>query len=207
MPTATTNTTSPTTTTTTMKRCFDGITAGGARRVDILVNNAGVGHVGTVETTRGEDMDRCYNINVKGVYHCLQAGVSSMMADGKGGAIVNLASIASVIGLADRFAYSMSKGAVLTMTYSVATDYVQKGIRCNCVCPARIHTPFVDTFLKANYPGREQAMFDKLAAYQPMNRMGRPKEVANLVLYLCSDEAGFVTGAAYPVDGGVTAHM
>uniref|UniRef100_A0A7S3BTZ3 Uncharacterized protein n=1 Tax=Haptolina ericina TaxID=156174 RepID=A0A7S3BTZ3_9EUKA len=139
-------------------------------------------------------MDRMYAVNVKGVFHCLKAGVNMMLADGKGGAIVNLASIASVIGLADGFAYSMSKGAVLTMTLSVATDYVKKGIRCNCVCPGRVHTPFLDSFLAKNYPGKEKEMFQKLSAYQPIGRMGRPEEIAGLILYLCSDEAAFVRG-------------
>jgi NAD(P)-dependent dehydrogenase (short-subunit alcohol dehydrogenase family) len=99
----------------------------------------------------------------------------------------------------------MSKGAVLTMTRSVAADYVGRNIRCNCICPARIHTPFVDGFLAENYPGREAEMFQKLSSYQPIGRMGRPEEVAALTLYLCSDEAAFVTGQAYPIDGGVTA--
>ena len=176
---------------------FTAITTGpDGGRVDILVNNAGIGHVGTVETTDAEAMDRMYAVNVKGVYHCLQAAVSRMMTDGKGGAILNLASIASLIGLNDRFAYSMSKGAVLTMTLSVATDYVKKGIRCNCICPARIHTPFVDAFLAKSYPGQESSMFKQLSEYQPIGRMGTPKEVAAVALFLCSDEAAFITGAA-----------
>src|SRR5262245_63298518 len=117
-----------------------------------------------------------------------------------GGVILNMASIASLIGLPDRFAYSMTKGAVLTMTKSIAVNYVKKNIRCNCICPARVHTPFVDGFLKAIYPGREAEMLQKLSEYQPMGRMGRPEEVAALALYLCTDEAAFVTGAAYPID-------
>jgi NAD(P)-dependent dehydrogenase (short-subunit alcohol dehydrogenase family) len=176
-------------------------------RVDILVNNAGVACVGTVQQTSEADMDRQYRVNIKGVFYCTKFAVNSMMQDGKGGSIVNLASIASVIGLADRFAYSMSKGAVLTMTYSVATDYVKKGIRCNCVTPGRVHTPFVDGYLKKNFPGREAEMFDKLSAYQPIGRMGKPSEVASLVLYLASDEAAFITGSAYAVDGGVACRM
>jgi len=142
---------------------------------------------------------------VRGVFYCLKHGVRLMLADGKGGAIVNLASIASLIGLADRFAYSMTKGAVLTMTRSVAVDYVKRKIRCNCVCPARVHTPFVDGYLAKNYPGREAEMFAKLSEWQPVGRMGRPEEIAALILYLCSDEASFVTGAAYPIDGGRSA--
>lgn len=172
-------------------------------RVDALVNNAGVAHVGNVEKTTPEDLDRLYQVNVKGVYHCLHFAVPKMVAQG-GGAVVNLASIASKIGLADRFAYSMSKGAVLTMTLSVARDYVDKHIRCNCVCPARVHTPFVDGYLEKNYPPEERgAMFDKLSKYQPVGRMGKPEEVASLAHFLLSDEAAFITGAAYDLDGGV----
>jgi NAD(P)-dependent dehydrogenase (short-subunit alcohol dehydrogenase family) len=172
-------------------------------RLDFLVNNAGIAHVGTVLTTSAEDLDRVYAVNVRGVYHCLRFGVEKMLATG-GGAIVNLASIASKVGIADRFAYSMSKGAVLTMTLSVARDFVDKGIRCNCVCPARIHTPFVDNFLSKNYSGKETEMFAKLSRAQPIGRMGQPDEVATLIAYLLSDEAGFMTGAAYDIDGGFT---
>jgi NAD(P)-dependent dehydrogenase (short-subunit alcohol dehydrogenase family) len=180
---------------------FDAVSAA-AGRLDILVNNAGIAHIGTVETTTEADLDRIYAVNVKGVHLCSQAGVRLMLASG-GGAILNLASIASLIGLTDRFAYSMSKGAVLTMTRSIAVDYVKQGIRCNCVCPARVHTPFVDGYLRDNYPGREDEMFRQLSEYQPVGRMAQPDEVAALALYLCSDEASFITGQAYPIDGGV----
>ncbi|HEY3593513.1 MAG TPA: SDR family oxidoreductase, partial [Polyangiaceae bacterium] len=173
-------------------------------RVDILVNNAGVAHVGTALNTDEEAFDRLYRVNVKGVFLCTKAVLPHMIDQG-GGSILNLASIASFIALEDRFAYSMTKGAVLTMTRSVAIDFVKKGIRCNCVCPARVHTPFVDGYLAKSYPGREAEMFKKLSDYQPMGRMGRPDEVANLAVYLCSDEAAFVTGAAFPIDGGVLA--
>lgn len=175
----------------------------GLDRVDVLVNSAGVAHIGNLLGTPVEDFDRVYGVNVKGVYLTMQAVLPKMLAHG-GGAILNLASIASKVGIADRFAYSMSKGAVLTMTLSVAKDYVSKNIRANCVCPARIHTPFVDGFLAKNYPDNRDEMFGKLSAYQPIGRMGRPDEVAGLIAYLCSDEAAFVTGSAYDIDGGVT---
>jgi 2-keto-3-deoxy-L-fuconate dehydrogenase len=171
-------------------------------RIDILVNNAGVVHVGTIEQTTEDDFDQLYRVNVKGVYLCSRAAVPVMVRQG-GGVILNMASIVSLIGVAERFAYSMSKGAVLTMTKSVAIDYVSQKVRCNCICPARVRTPFVDGFVSKNYPGREEEMLRRLSEYQPMGRMGTPEEVAYLALYLCSDEAAFVTGQAYPLDGGV----
>jgi len=175
----------------------------GLNRLDILVNNAGIAHVGTVLSTTPEDLDRLYAVNVRGVYHCLHFGVEKMVAGG-GGVILNMASIASKVGIPDRFAYSMTKGAVLTMTLSVARDFVDKKIRCNCICPARVHTPFVDGFLAKTYPGQEAEMFAKLAAGQPIGRMGEPGEVASLAAFLCSDEAAFITGSAYDLDGGFT---
>ena len=184
-----------------VQAAFDQIVAT-HKRVDILVNNAGVAHVGNIERTPEEDFDRLYQVNVKGVYLCSRAAVPLMVAQG-GGVILNMASIVSLIGVADRFAYSMSKGAVLTMTKSVAVDYVKANVRCNCICPTRIRTPFVEGFVAKNYPGREEEMFRELSAYQPMGRMGTPEEVSYLALYLCSDEASFVTGQAYPLDGGV----
>jgi 2-keto-3-deoxy-L-fuconate dehydrogenase len=182
-------------------RAFDAIDAT-HRRLDILVNNAGIAHVGTIEQTSEADLDRLYAVNVKGVYLCARAAVPMMLRQ-RGGVMLNLASIASLIGLPDRFAYSMTKGAVLSMTRSIAVDYMKQNIRCNCICPARVHTPFVDNYLAQNYPGRESEMMRRLSAYQPIGRMGTPEEVAYLALYLCSEEASFVTGQAYPIDGGV----
>ena len=173
-------------------------------RLDILVNNAGIAHVGSIEQTTPEDLDRVYRVNVVGVYLCARAAVDVMLKQG-GGVILNMCSIAALVGIPDRFAYSMTKGAVLTMTRSIAVDYVKRGIRCNCICPARVHTPFVDGYLAKNYPGREAEMLKTLSDYQPIGRMGLPDDVAGLALYLCSDEASFVTGSAYPIDGGVTA--
>ena len=168
--------------------------------VDVLVNSAGVAHVGNVEQTSEEDLDRLYAVNVKGVYNALKAAVPAMK--GRGGAIVNVASVAATVGIPDRFAYSMTKGAVLTMTYSVARDYIHERIRCNAVSPARVHTPFVDGYLARNYPGREAEMFERLSQSQPIGRMGRPDEVADLTLFLCSDAAAFITGSNYTIDGG-----
>ncbi|TRZ42299.1 SDR family NAD(P)-dependent oxidoreductase [Robertkochia solimangrovi] len=170
-------------------------------RIDILVNNAGIAHVGNVENTTPEDLDKLYNVNIKGVYNCLYAVIPYMRSRNYG-VVINMASIASTVAVADRFAYSMTKGAVLAMTYSIAKDYIGDGIRCNAISPARIHTPFVDGFIKANYPGKEKEMFKKLAATQPIGRMGMPQEVADLALFLASDEASFITGTEFPIDGG-----
>ncbi|QXP57516.1 glucose 1-dehydrogenase [Cellulophaga sp. HaHa_2_95] len=169
--------------------------------IDILINNAGIAHIGNVENTPEEAFDRVYQVNVKGVYNCIYSTIPHMKKN-KSGVIINMASIASSVGISDRFAYSMSKGAALTMTYSIAKDYVQDGIRCNCISPARIHTPFVDGFINENYPDNKEEMFEKLSQTQPIGRMGMPEEVANLALYLCSDEASFVTGTNFPIDGG-----
>lgn len=170
-------------------------------RVHILVNNAGIAHVGKLETTSEQDFDRLFRVNVKGIYNCMFAAIEHMKRHG-GGVILNLASIAAWAGLADRFAYSMTKGAVVSMTYSVAKDYLASNIRCNSISPARVHTPFVDGFLHQNYPGREQQVFGELAHSQPIGRMAEPDEVASLALFLCSDEAAFITGVDYPIDGG-----
>lgn len=171
--------------------------------IDILVNNAGVAHVGTLETTSEADFDRVQRVNVKGVYLCSQVVLPALLERPNGGVILNMASIASLIGIESRFAYSISKGAVLSLTRSIAVDYVARKIRCNCICPARVHTPFVDGFLAKHYPGREREVFEQLSAYQPIGRMGRPDEVAAMALYLCSDEASFITGQAFGIDGGV----
>ncbi len=170
-------------------------------RLDILVNNAGISQIGSIESTNEAEFDRILRINVKGYYNCIHASIASMKAKG-GGVILNMASVAGSAGLAERFGYSTSKGAVIAMTYSVAKDFVAHGIRCNCISPGRVHTPFVDSYLSKTYPGREQEMFQKLAATQPIGRMGEPEEVASLALYLCSDAAAFITGTNYPIDGG-----
>jgi 2-keto-3-deoxy-L-fuconate dehydrogenase len=167
----------------------------------VLVNNAGISHVGNLEATTEADFDRIYRVNIKGMYNCMYACIGQLKANG-GGVILNMASIAGSAGIADRFAYSMSKGAVIAMTYSVAKDYLAHNIRCNCISPARVHTPFVDDYLRRNYPGKEQEMFEKLAKSAPLGRMAEPDEVAALALFLCSEEAKFLTGVDYPIDGG-----
>ena len=168
--------------------------------VDILINNAGISQVGTLESTSEEDFDRIFRVNVKGMYNCMFALIPHLKT--RGGIILNMASIAASTGLSERFAYSMSKGAVVSMTYSVARDYLHHNIRCNCISPARVHTPFVDGYLRQNYPGREAEIFRKLSETQPIGRMAQPREVADLALFLCSDEAAFITGTDYPIDGG-----
>ena len=172
-----------------------------AHQIDILVNNAGIAHVGNAENTAEADFDRLTSVNVKGVYNFLHAVIPPMKKSG-GGVILNMASVASSVGIPDRFAYSMTKGAVVGMTLSVAKDYIHQNIRCNCVSPGRVHTPFVDGFIAKNYPGQEKEMFEKLSKTQPIGRMAEPEEIANLVLYLCSEEAAFITGCDYAIDGG-----
>jgi len=170
-------------------------------KVDILINNAGIAHIGKADTTSEADFERVFNVNVKGAYNCLH-GVLPLMVKQGGGVVLNVSSIAAVVGITDRFAYSMSKGAIQAMTYSVARDYIANNIRCNCICPARVYTPFVENFVAKNYPGKEQEMFDKLSKSQPIGRMGTTGEIATLILYLCSDEASFITGCDYAIDGG-----
>ena len=169
--------------------------------VDILVNNAGVAHIGTIATTTPEEFERLFRVNVQGVFLCTRAVIAGMVERGRG-VILNMASVAASAGLADRFAYSMTKGAVAAMTLSIARDYVKAGIRCNSISPGRVHTPFVDNYLAKHYPGREREMFDRLSATQPVGRMGQPSEVASLARFLASDEAAFITGTDYPIDGG-----
>jgi 2-keto-3-deoxy-L-fuconate dehydrogenase len=187
--------TSPASVTAEFDKIFD------QRQIGILVNSAGVSHIGTIETTSTEDFERLFAVNVRGTFLCMQACVPHMLQN-SGGIILNLASIAATAGLPDRFAYSMTKGAVLSMTLSVARDYLARNIRCNCISPARVHTPFVDNFVKKNYPGREEETLASLAKAQPIGRMGTPEEIAALAVYLCSSDASFITGADIPIDGG-----
>lgn len=170
------------------------------KHINILVNNAGIAHVGNLEATSEEDFDRLMRVNVKGVYNCLHEIVPVMKSSG--GSIVNIASVAAIVGIPDRFAYSTTKGAIMSMTLSTAKDYISYNIRCNSISPGRVHTPFVDGFIAKNYPGKEAEMFEKLSKTQPIGRMAQPSEIAHLALYLCSNEASFITGCDYPIDGG-----
>lgn len=172
-----------------------------SQSVDILVNNAGISSIGTVASTTSREFQKILDVNVNSVYYCTRAVIGHMVERG-GGVILNMASVAATAGLSERFAYSTSKGAVRSMTISIAIDFVKQGIRCNCISPARVHTGFVDGYLARNYPGRESEMFEKLSATQPIGRMAKPAEIADLALYLCSDQAAFVTGVDYPIDGG-----
>lgn len=181
-----------------VREIFDSIP-----KVDVLVNNAGISHIGTIETTSASDFDKIFRINVKGLFNCTKTIIPRFVKQGKG-VILNMASVASSVGVADRFAYSMSKGAVLSMTYSIAKDYINHGVRCNSVSPARVHTPFVDNFICQNYPGKEKQVFEQLSKTQPIGRMGQPEEIADLVVFLCSDKAEFITGRDFLIDGGFT---
>ena len=169
--------------------------------LDCLVNNAGIAHVGNIIDTSEADFDRVMSVNLKGVFNCLKGGVRQMLKS-EGGSIVNIASTVATMAINDRLAYSTSKGGVLAMTYSVAKDHLHDNIRCNAIQPGRIHTPFVDGFIAENYPDNQKEMFRKLSDYQPVGRMGKPEEVAAMAVFLCSDEASFITGTPFPVDGG-----
>lgn len=169
--------------------------------IDILVNNAGIPQIGNLEKTNSSDFQNIFDVNVKGAYHCMYAFIPGMIQQ-KSGVILNMASVAASVGIPDRFGYSMTKGAIKSMTQSVAKDYIHQGIRCNCISPGRVHTPFVDGFIAKNYPDNQAEMFAKLSATQPIGRMAQPQEIAHLALYLCSDEAAFITGCDYPIDGG-----
>jgi len=169
--------------------------------LDCLINNAGIAHVGNITNTTEKDFDRIIGVNLKGVFNCLKGGVRQMLKS-RGGAIVNIASTVATMAINDRLAYSTSKGGVLAMTYSVAKDHLNDNIRCNAIQPGRIHTPFVDGFITKNYPDKQEEMFQKLSEYQPIGRMGKPEEVAAMAVFLCSDEASFITGSPFAVDGG-----
>src|SRR5262249_11895553 len=160
-------------------------------RLDVLVNNAGIGHVGTLLQTTGADLDRLYAVNVRGLFNVTKAFLGGMI-ERRSGVIINLASIGGVVGVRDRLAYCTTKFAVVGFTKSLALDHAREGIRCNCICPARVETPFVAARLK-EYPDPQKA-YQEMAATQAVGRMGRPEEIAAAALYLASEEAAFITG-------------
>ena len=175
-------------------------------RLDLLVNNAGVSHVGTILETSLEDWERVLRVNAGGVFLCAREAVRLMVQQQpRGGVIINMSSVAAMIGVERRVPYSASKGAVLALTRSIAMDFVDQGIRCNAICPGTVQTPFVEGYLKRSFPGQEDAVRQTLHARQPIGRMGRPEEIAAAALYLASDEAAFITGSALVIDGGWTA--
>jgi 2-keto-3-deoxy-L-fuconate dehydrogenase len=184
-----------------VSQVFGSIASEGS--IDILVNCAGIAHIGTIATTTVEDFERIFRVNALGFFLCMQAAIMTMLKQANGGVILNMSSLVAIVGIPERFAYSASKGAVRAMTLSVAKDYLDKKIRCNCISPARVHTPFVDGYLKKNYPGKEEEMLAVLKKTQPIGRMASPDEAAALIVYLCSDLASFITGADIPFDGGV----
>ena len=170
----------------------------------VLVNNAGVGYVGDVVETDEGEFERVMAVNVRGVFLCSKAAVAYMVKHG-GGAIVNMASVAGMVGVSRRFAYGASKGAVIAMTKSMAVDLVERGVRVNCICPGTIYTPFVDAYLDRFHKDNREETLAELHARQPMGRMGRPEEIAYAALYLASDASQFATGSELVVDGGLTA--
>jgi NAD(P)-dependent dehydrogenase (short-subunit alcohol dehydrogenase family) len=176
--------------------------AGETPHLDILVNNAGIGHVGTILQTTAADLDRMYQVNVRGVFNLSKAFLPQML-DRKSGCIINMASIGGVVGIRDRLAYCATKFAVVGITKSMALDHARQGIRVNCICPGRVETPFVSARLK-EYPDPQKA-YEEMSSTQALGRMGRPEEIAAAALYLASDEAAFVTGTAFLIDGGWSA--
>ncbi len=175
-------------------------------RLDILVNNAGIGHVGNILETSLEDYERLMAVNSRGVFLCAKYALSHMLAQNPaGGVLVNIASVAGIIAVERRFAYGASRGAVISMTRSIAMDFVDRGIRANAICPGTVHTPFVEGYLERNFAGQKDEVREQLHARQPVGRMGRPEEIASAALYLASDEAAFVTGSTLVIDGGWTA--
>jgi NAD(P)-dependent dehydrogenase (short-subunit alcohol dehydrogenase family) len=183
-----------------------GTIVGRTGSLDILVNNAGIGMVGSLTETSPEDFARLISVNVNGVYNCSHAGVTQMLSQKpRGGVVINIASIAGQVAVSRRFAYGTTKGAVISMTQSIAMDYVDQGIRCNCICPGTVETPFVEAYLQRYHAGEVEETRKQLHARQPLGRMGRPDEIAPLALYLASDEAAYVTGAQMVIDGGLTA--
>ncbi|MBI3697558.1 MAG: SDR family oxidoreductase [Acidobacteria bacterium] len=175
----------------------------GLARLDILVNNAGIGFVGSIEETPFADWDRLFRVNVDAVYFCSKHALPLLLASGRG-QIVNIGSVAGLTAVKRRFAYCATKGAVIALTRQMAIDYAGR-IRVNCICPGTVHTPFVEGYLERFHQHEKDKVRAELHARQPIGRMGRPDEVAYMVVYVCSDQAEYVTGSILTIDGGWTA--
>jgi NAD(P)-dependent dehydrogenase (short-subunit alcohol dehydrogenase family) len=175
-------------------------------RLDILVNNAGIGHVGSIETTEPEDFDRLLSVNVRGVYLVTRAFLPLLLIadDGRPGAIVNIGSVSGLVGIKQRFAYCTTKGAVIAMTRQLAVEY-PKTLRVNVICPGTVQSPFVEGYLEKFHKRNKEEMRAELRARQPIGRLGQPEEIASMVRYLASDEAAFISGSVFTIDGGWTA--
>ena len=177
-------------------------------RLDILVNNAGIGHVGSIQQTEPEDFDRLLNVNVRAVYLVTRAFLPLLLSAGESGgpvgSIVNIASVAGLVGIKQRFAYCTTKGAVVAMTRQIAVEY-PRTLRVNAICPGTVETPFVEGYLEKFHKDNKEEVRVELRARQPIGRLGRPEEVASMVRYLASDEAAFITGSLFNIDGGWTA--
>lgn len=174
----------------------------GMERLDVLVNNAGIGLVGNIEETALEDFERLFRVNVTGLYLVTRAALPRLLSSK--GCIVNIGSVAGLVGVKRRFAYCATKGAVLAITKQLAVDY-PTGLRVNCICPGTVDTPFVEDYLEKFHKHEKEKVRAELNQRQPVGRLGRPEEIANMALYLASNEAGFVNGAAFAIDGGWTA--
>ncbi|WP_420958631.1 SDR family oxidoreductase [Burkholderia gladioli] len=183
------------------RAAIDGFFAG-LPRVDVLFNCAGFVHNGTILEASDEDWDFAFDLNVRSMFWTIRAALPAMLKNG-GGSIVNMASVASSIrGLPNRFVYGASKAAVIGLTKAVAADYVLKGIRCNAISPGTVNTPSLQQRINAyDDPVAARAAF---VARQPMGRIARADEIAPIVTFLASDDAAFVTGQTYSVDGGMT---
>ena len=178
------------------------------RRLDILVNNAGIGHVGSIEATEPADFDRLLNVNVRAVYLVTRAFLPLLLSaeteSGRSGTIINIASVAGLVGIKQRFAYCTTKGAVIAMTRQLAVEY-PKTLRVNAICPGTVETPFVEGYLEKFHKDNKDEVRAELRARQPIGRLGQPEEIASMVRYLASDEAAFITGSLFNIDGGWTA--
>lgn len=175
-------------------------------RLDSLVTCAGIGFVGNLEETPEHEWAKLFAVNVTGTYLCCAAAVPVMLGqEPRGGSIITIGSVAGQVAVSRRFGYCATKGAVIALSKSIAIDYAGTGLRCNCICPGTVYSPFVESYLDRFHSDTKDQTIVDLHARQPIGRMGRPDEIAGMAVYLASDESGFVTGSALTIDGGLTA--